>query len=112
MSKLKNRPNFDPEVGDYASWKADVAVWKIFTDTAPEKIGGAVYLATQKQGSWRCKKCVISADWYRLLNWIKSILRMRRPEHSLHLPNIMNTVVRLVTIGRSLLSNMKNDTGF
>ena len=49
MSKLKNPPNFDPEVDDYASWKADVEVWKVYTDTAAEKIGGAVYLATQNK---------------------------------------------------------------
>ena len=49
MSKLKNPPSFDPEADDYASWKADVAVWKLFTDTAPEKIGGAIYLSTQNK---------------------------------------------------------------
>ena len=44
---MKNPPNFDPEVDEYASWKADVAIWKLYTDTAAEKIGAAIYLSLQ-----------------------------------------------------------------
>ena len=49
MSKLKNPPNFDPEVDDYASWKADVGAWKLFTELAADKVGAAIYLATQNK---------------------------------------------------------------
>ena len=44
---MKNPPNFDPEVDDYVSWKADVTIWKMYTDTAQEKVGPAVYLSLQ-----------------------------------------------------------------
>ena len=47
MSSRKNPPNFDPEVDDYTSWKSDVAIWKLYTDTADVKVGPAVYLSLQ-----------------------------------------------------------------
>ena len=47
MSNVKNPPGFNPEADDYASWKSDIDVWKLFTETKPEKLGAAVYLALQ-----------------------------------------------------------------
>ena len=44
-SSLKNPPVFHPdEDDDYASWKKDVSIWKIYTDTAGGKTGAAVYM--------------------------------------------------------------------
>ena len=46
MSSIKTPPVFNPdEDDDYLKWKADVEIWKLFTDTAKEKIGAAVYLS-------------------------------------------------------------------
>ena len=45
MSNIKSPPVFFPE--DYISWKNDIAIWKLFTDTKVEKVGAAVYLALQ-----------------------------------------------------------------
>ena len=48
MSSMKNPPVFNPEVDDdYSSWKRDIGIWKLFTDSKPEKIGPAVYLSLQ-----------------------------------------------------------------
>ena len=48
MSGIKSPPVFNPELDDdYASWKSDIAIWKLFTDTRAEKIGAAVYLSLQ-----------------------------------------------------------------
>ena len=47
MSSRKNPPSFDPEADDYASWKSDVDIWRLYTDTAETKVGPAVYLALQ-----------------------------------------------------------------
>ena len=45
-NNIKNPPVFHPdEDDDYLSWKADVEVWKEFTDTKVEKLGLAIYLA-------------------------------------------------------------------
>ena len=46
MSSIKAPPVFQPEEDDdYQSWKSDVKVWKVFTDTKPDKVGAAVYLS-------------------------------------------------------------------
>ena len=43
---FKQPPVFDPkEDDDYASWKADVEIWKTCTSVEPVKQGAAVYLA-------------------------------------------------------------------
>ena len=43
---IKHPPIFHPEEGDdYTSWKTDIGIWKILTDTKPAKIGAAVYLS-------------------------------------------------------------------
>ena len=43
---IKSPPVFDPqEDDDYVSWKNDVGIWRLYTDTKEEKIGAAVYLA-------------------------------------------------------------------
>ena len=46
MSGIKNPPVFHPEEDDdYASWKNDVSIWKMYTETNEEKLGAAVYLS-------------------------------------------------------------------
>ena len=43
---IKHPPIFHPEEGDdYTSWKTDIGIWKMLTDTKPEKIGAAVYFS-------------------------------------------------------------------
>ena len=59
MSNIKNPPIFNPEVDDdYMSWKRDVGVWKLFTETKAEKQGAAVYLALQG----KARECVRPLD--------------------------------------------------
>ena len=48
MSNIKSPPIFHPEEDDdYISWKNDVGIWKVFTETKEDKIGAAVYLSLQ-----------------------------------------------------------------
>ena len=47
-SRLKAPPVFKPEDDDdYGNWKNDLEIWKMFTDTKPEKLGPAVYLSLE-----------------------------------------------------------------
>ena len=56
---VKNPPIFNPEVDDdYMSWKRDVGVWKLFTETKAEKQGAAVYLSLQG----KARECVRPLD--------------------------------------------------
>ena len=58
---IKSPPVFHPETDDdYVSWKSDIAIWKLYTDTKPEKLGAAVYLALQ--GKAREAVRVITAE--------------------------------------------------
>ena len=46
MSNIKAPPVFHPEEDDdYQSWKNDIKIWRLFTETKKEKIGAAVYLS-------------------------------------------------------------------
>ena len=51
MSEKKFMPPvFSPEENDdYVSWKNDIEVWKLLTETKPEKLGLSVYLALKGQ---------------------------------------------------------------
>ena len=63
MTKLKDPPTFNPEEGDdYANWKKDVSVWKLFSDDEKHKkqYGAAIYLVLQ--GSARDAVRAIKAE--------------------------------------------------
>ena len=46
MLNIKAPPVFHPEEDDdYQSWKNDIKIWRLFTETKKEKIGAAVYLS-------------------------------------------------------------------